>query len=167
VAVEEKPKAEVREPEVKKVEPALIEKKPEEQPVGKKPEEEKPMVFPEIKSAGFLSDVDYRGIGIVLESKEGKSVMGTGDIVHVTFKTFDPILIGNIYTVFRASELIKHPVTDKKFARRYNIIGNIQIIDQYGKFFVAKVIEAFDGMFKGDMIRPYLKERMEIEERKK
>jgi hypothetical protein len=167
VAVEEKPKAEVREPEVKKVEPALIEKKPEEQPVGKKPEEGKPMVFPEIKSAGFLSDVDYRGIGIVLESKEGKSVMGTGDIVHVTFKTFDPILIGNIYTVFRASELIKHPVTDKKFARRYNIIGNIQIIDQYGKFFVAKVIEAFDGMFKGDMIRPYLKERMEIEERKK
>jgi hypothetical protein len=167
VAVEEKPKAEVREPEVKKVEPALIEKKPEEQPVGKKPEEEKPMVFPEIKSAGFVSDVDYRGIGIVLESKEGKSVMGTGDIVYVTFKTFDPILIGNIYTVFRASELIKHPVTDKKFARRYNIIGNIQIIDQYGKFFVAKVIEAFDGMFKGDMIRPYLKERMEIEERKK
>ena len=167
VAVEEKPKAEVREPEVKKVEPALIEKKPEEQPVGKKPAEEKPMVFPEVKSAGFLSDVDYRGIGIVLESKEGKSVMATGDIIYVTFKTFDPILIGNKYTVFRASELIKHPVTDKKFARRYNIIGNIQIIDQHGKFFVAKVIEAFDGMFKGDMIRPYLKERMEIEERKK
>jgi len=167
VAVEEKPKAEVREPEVKKVEPALIEKKPEEQPVGKKPAEEKPMVFPEVKSAGFLSDVDYRGIGIVLESKEGKSVMATGDIIYVTFKTFDPILIGNKYTVFRASELIRHPVTDKTFARRYNIIGNIQIIDQHGNFFVAKVIEAFDGMFKGDMIRPYLKERMEIEERKK
>jgi len=185
VAVEEKPKTEVKEPEIKKVEPALIEKKteeqpvgkkpeeqpigkkPEEQPVGKKPEEEKPLVFPETKSAGFLSDVDYRGIGIVLESKEGKSMMSKGDIVHVTFRTFDPILIGNIYTVFRASELIKHPVTDKKFARRYNIIGNIQIIDQYGNFFVAKVIEAFDGMFKGDMIRPYLKERMEIEERKK
>jgi len=160
VAVEEKPK-------VKKVEPALTEKKPEEQPVGKKPAEEKPMVFPEVKSAGFLSDVDYRGIGIVLESKEGKSVMATGDIIYVTFKTFDPILIGNKYTVFRASEWIKHPVTDKKFARRYNIIGNIQIIDQHGNFFVAKVIEAFDGMFKGDMIRPYLKERMEIEEGKK
>lgn len=175
-AAEEKPKTEVREPEVKKVEPALVEKKPEEQPVVKKPEEqpagkkaaeEKPMVFPEVRSAGFLSDVDYRGIGMVLESKEGKGLMAAGDIAYVTIKTSNPISIGDIYTVFRASELIKHPVTDKKFARRYNIIGNIQIIDQYGNFYVAKVVEAFDGMFKGDMIRPYLKEKMEIEEGKK
>ena len=93
--------------------------------------------------------------------------MAEGDIAYLAFKTSEPILIGNKYTVFRASELIKHPVTDKKIGRRYNITGNIQIIDQYGNFFVAKVIEAFDGILKGDMIRPYFKERMEIEERKK
>jgi hypothetical protein len=166
VVVEEKPKEVAREPEVKEVknpEPPPVEKKPEAKPV-----EEKPAVFPEVRSAGFFSDIiDYRGIGIILESKEGKTLMAEGDIAYLAFKTSEPILIGNKYTVFRASELIKHPVTDKKIGRRYNITGNIQIIDQYGNFFVAKVIEAFDAILKGDMIRPYFKERMEIEERKK
>jgi hypothetical protein len=166
VAAEEKPKEVAKEPEGKKVEPAPTEKKPDEQSVEKKPVEEKPMVFPEARTAGFFSDVDYKGIGIVLESKEGKSLMATGDILYAAFRTSEPVLIGDKYTVFRATKLISHPVTEKKIGRRYNIIADIQIIDQHGNFFVAKVIESFDGMFKGDMIRPYLKGKTEIEGRK-
>lgn len=167
--IEEKPEEVVKEPEVKevkKVEPPPIEKKPEVIPEVKAVEE-KPTISPEVRTAGFFSDIDYRGIGIVLESKEGKSIMAEGDIVYLAFKTSEPILIGNKYTVFRASELIKHPVTDKLVGRRYNITGNLQIIDQYGNFFTAKITEAFDAIFKGDMLRPYLKEKMEVEEIKK
>jgi hypothetical protein len=170
VVVEEKPKEvvkEPKEPEVKKVEPPpIIEKKPEVV-AEVKPVEEKPPVFPEIRSAGFISDIDYRGIGIVLEGKEGKVLMSSGDIVYLAFKTSEPILIGNKYTVFRPSEEIRHPVTQKKVGIKYNIIGNVQIIDQYGNFFTAKVIEAFDGILRGDMIQPYLKEKMEVEEKRK
>ncbi len=160
--VEEKPKEVV---EVKKPEPPVVEKKPEV--VTEKPVMEKPPVFPEVRSAGFISDIDYKGIGIILDSKEGKTLMAEGDIVYLAFKSKEPILIGNKYTTFRASEIVRHPVTDKKVGRRYNITGNIQIIDQYGNFYTAKVIEAFDAVWKGDLIRPYLKEKMEIEERKK
>jgi len=176
VAAEEKPKEAAKEPEVKKAEPAPIEKKPEEQSVEKKPveqkpveqksAEEKPKVLREARTAGFFSDVDYKGVGIVLESKEGKSVMATGDILYAAFRTSEPVSVGGRYTVFRATKLISHPVTEKKIGRRYNIIADIQIIDQYGNFFVAKVIESYDGMFKGDMIRPYLKDKTEIEGRK-
>jgi hypothetical protein len=170
VVVEEKPKEvvkEPKEPEVKKVEPPpIIEKKPEVV-AEVKPVEEKPPVFPEIRSAGFMSDIEYPGIGIVLESKEGKNLMSSGDIVYLAFKTSEPILIGNKYTIFRASEAIRHPVTQKKVGIKYNIIGNVQIIDQYGNFFTAKVIETFDGIFRGDMIQPYLKEKMEVEEKRK
>ena len=160
--VEEKPKGVVKEPEVKKVEPPLVEKKPglvaEVKPV---PVEGKPPAFPEARSAGFMSDIEYRGIGLILESKEGKSLMSEGDIAYLAFKTPESILIGNKYTVFRASEEIKHPVTDKKVGRKYNIIGNVQIIDQYGNFFTAKVIESFDAIMKGDFVKPYLREKME------
>lgn len=159
--VEEKPKEVV---EVKKPEPPVVEKKPEV--VAEKPRVGKPPVFPEIRSAGFISDVEYRGIGIIIESKEGKSLMAEGDIIYLAFKTSGPVSIGNKYTVFRPSEIIRHPITDKKVGRKYNITGNIQIIDQYGNFHVAKVIEAFDAIFKGDMIQPYSKEKMEIGERK-
>jgi len=186
---EEKPKEMVREPEVEKVEPPPVEKKPEEvgevkaagekeKATEKKTEaveektkakamEKKPIFFREARSAGFFSDVDYRGIGIIVESKEGKTLMAEGDIVYLDFTASEPVSIGNKYAVFRASELITHPVTGKKIGRRYNITGNIQIIDGYGRFYTAKVIEAFDGIFEGDFLQPYSEEMMEVEQGKK
>ena len=150
--VEEKP---VKEPEVKKVEPQVV--------AGVKPVkvEEKPTYFPEIRDAGFISDMEYRGIGIVLEGRDGKNFYSWGDILYLTFKTSESVLIGNKYTVFRASREIKHPVSGKIVGRKYNITGNIQIIDQQGNFYTAKVIESFHAIEIGDYVQPYSKEKME------
>ncbi|HYA90231.1 MAG TPA: LysM peptidoglycan-binding domain-containing protein [Thermodesulfobacteriota bacterium] len=188
-AQEEKPKEALKGQEVEKVEPAPGEKKPEAiaeekttsaevGPVAKEEEtvaeekeaipEEKPVreekkrpYFREIRSAGFMSDIEYRGIGIVLESSEGKSLMAWGDVIYLTFKSSEPVSIGDKYTIFRPGEEIRHPVTEKRIGRKYNIIGNVQLIDQYGSFFTAKVIESFDAIMKGDYIQPYSKEKME------
>jgi len=111
--------------------------------------------------------VDYHGIGVILDNREGKNAMSEGDIVYLAFKTSEPITIGNKYTIIRASDIIKDPVTGKKIGRKYNITGNLQIIDQYRNFYTAKIIESFDVVWKGDMIHHYIKEKMEIEERKK
>ncbi len=166
--VEEKP-IEVKEakPEVvevkeaKKIEPPpVVEKKPEEV-VEKKVVEEK-KVHPEIRSAGFIAGFDYKGIGYVLDNKEGKNLMAEGDVIYLSFKTSEKVSIGNKYTVFRPSDIIRDPVTDKKIGRKYSISGNIEIIDQFGNYYTAKVLEAFDAIYRGDMIQPYSKERMEI-----
>jgi hypothetical protein len=172
VVGEEKPKEAIVEAEVKKVEPPPMEKKPEVVVEGKpteakltegKPTEAKPTFYPEARFAGFLSEVDLPGIGIVLDSKEGKVLMSEEDIVYLAFKTSEPIMIGDKFTVFRASEEVRHPVTDQKIGKKINILGNIKIIDKNGNFFTAKVIEAFDAILKGDKIHPYMKERMEGE----
>jgi 2-hydroxy-3-keto-5-methylthiopentenyl-1-phosphate phosphatase len=70
-------------------------------------------------------------------------------------------MVGNKYTVFRRQEEVIHPYTEKPVGRKYNIVGNIQIIDQHGNFFTAKVIESFYAIAKGDLIQPYSKEKME------
>ena len=173
-AAEEKPpgavkEPEAKEPEVEKVEsltPPPSEKKQEEvaevkPEVKPAPVDEKPLYFREIRSAGFVSNLEYRGIGIVLESREGKNMMSVGDILYVTLKTAESIAIGNKYTVFRAGEEVRHPITEKRIGRKYNIIGNVQVIDQQGNFFTAKVIESFDAIMRGDFIQPYSKEKME------
>ena len=127
-----------------------------------KPTEEKPFGWPDIRSAGFVSDVEYRGIGMILDSKEGKNMMSAGDITYLAFKTAEPILIGDKYTVFRGSEdMIRNPQTGKRIGRKYNILGNVQIIDMNGNFYTAKVVESFDAIQKGDMIKPYQKDKME------
>ena len=170
--VEEKPKeVEVKKEvtpvvaEVKKVEPPpVVEKKPEVVPE-KKPVEEK-RVHPEIRSAGFVAGFEYKGVGIVLDNREGKNLMAEGDVLYLAFKTTEPISIGNKYTVFKASDIIRDPVTEKKIGRKYNIAGNIEIIDQSGNFYTAKVLEAFEAIDKGDMIQPYSKEKMEIQQKR-
>ena len=151
---EEKPKEEVKEPAAMKAEGLPAEKAPAVV-AEMKPEEKKPPVFPEVRSAGFFSDMDHPGIGIILETKDDKTFVAESDIVYLSFKTAESVLIGNKYTIFRASELIRHPITGKKIGRRYNTLGNLQIIDQNGNFFTAKVIEAFDAIEKGDRLRPY------------
>jgi len=171
VVVEEKPKEIIKEPEAKKEEPLPLEKKPEvvvveAKPIKPIPIKPKPIGFPDIRSAGFMSDIDYKGLGIILENKEGKNLMAEGDIVYLAFRSSEPIQKGDKYTVFRSSEIIRHPITDQRVGRRFNITGNVQIIDQERNFYTAKVIEAFDAILKGDMIQPYLKEKMEVEESK-
>ena len=169
---EEPKKAEVEKipiGEVKKVEPLLIEKIPEVI-AETKPIEGKIPVSPEGRSAGFMSDLDYRGIGIILQNREGKVLMAENDIVYLTFKPSksskptEPILIGNKYTIFRPSEIIRHPVTGQKVGRKYNITGNIQIIDEHGSFYTAKIIEAFESILIGDLVRHYVVEKMEFRE---
>jgi hypothetical protein len=172
--VGEKPQEAVKEPEVKepeaekaeapapppveKKEEAVAEVKPEVKPA---PVEGKPVYFREIRSAGFMSNLEYRGIGIVLESREGKNMMSEGDILYMALKTGESIAIGNKYTVFRAGEEVRHPVTEKRIGRKYNIIANVQLIDQHNNFYTARVIECFDAIMKGDYIQPYSKEKME------
>ncbi len=167
--VEEKPK-EVKEvkPEavqVKKVEPPPAVEKKAEVLADKKPVEEKRVIH-EIRSAGFIAGFDYKGIGVVLDNKEGKNLMAEGDVLYLAFKTSEPIAIGNKYTIFRASDIVRDPVTDKKIGRKYSISGNIEIIDQYGNYYTARVLEAFDAIYRGDMIQPYSKEKMEIESKR-
>jgi hypothetical protein len=142
---------------VEKLVPAPPEVKPEV-----KPPEEKPVGWPDTRSAGFVSDVDYAGIGVILDSKEGKRMMAEGDITYLGFKTDEKVLVGDRYTVFKGDQdLIRHPLTGVKVGRKFIIKGNLQVIDVFGSFYTAKVIESFFPIEKGDMLMPYSRERME------
>jgi len=157
------PTVEKKQGEVAEVKPEVRpEVKPEVKPEAKPaPAGEKPVYFREARSGGFMSNLEYRGIGIVLESREGKNLMAEGDILYLTLKTGEPIAIGDKYTVFRPAREITHPVTGRRVGRKYNIIGIVQLIEQHENFFTARVVECFDAVWIGDYIQAYSKEKME------
>ena len=159
VAAEEKPREEAKEPDVTRVEPPPEVKKTEAA-VGEKTSEQKPLIFPEVRYAGFFSDIDYRGIGSILESREGKNLLGAGDICYVGFRQKGPVLIGEKFTTFASDPGMIY--VDNKLGRRYNITGVIQIIDRVGDFYTAKILESYQEINKGDPIMPYNKEKMEV-----
>jgi hypothetical protein len=117
-------------------------------------------VFPDVRFAGFFTDIDFRGIGYVLDSREGKTALAEGDICYVGFRTKDPVSIGDKFTTFAISD--DSISVGTKLGKRYNITGIIQIIDQYGQFYTAKIIESFQEVLKGDHLMPYNKEKMEV-----
>jgi hypothetical protein len=183
--MKEVPKEAAKEPEIKKAEPTPAEEKPpvaeakpeakpaevkpelkpaelkpaEERPAEERPVEERPVVFPEVRSAGFVGDINFRGIGIILDNRDGKNLLSEGDIVYMAFRTADPVMVGNKYTIFRREKYVRHPVTKRKIGMKYLITGNVQVIDQQGDFYTGKIIEAFDAVIMGDMLRPYLKDK--------
>ncbi len=180
----EAPKEPLKEPEVKKEEPppaepkpavpeVKVEAKPEAAPPEAKPEvkpveikpleekivEEEPWVFPEVRSAGFVDDIRFRGVGVIIDNKDGKNLLSEGDIVYLAFRTSDPVMVGNKYTIFRPVKYVRDPATNRKIGMRYLIAGNVQVIDQKGNFYTGKIIESFDAVVVGDMLRPYLKDK--------
>jgi len=187
--MKEVPKEAVKEPEIKKAEPTPAEEKPpvaeakpetkpeamppevkpeikpaevkpaEERPAEEGPVEERPGVFPEVRSAGFIGDIGFRGIGVILDNRDGKNLLSEGDIVYMAFRTADPVMVGNKYTIFRREKYVRHPVTKRKIGMKYLITGNVQVIDQQGNFYTGKIVEAFDAVVTGDMLRPYLKDK--------
>jgi hypothetical protein len=77
----------------------------------------------------------------------------------MAFRTADPVMVGNKYTIFRPEGYVRHPVTKRKVGMKYLITGNVQVIDQQGNFYTGKIIESFDAVTTGDLLRPYLKDK--------
>jgi hypothetical protein len=136
---------------------------PEVRLIPMKPIEEKRFTVPEIRSSGFVGGFNYTGIGAIVDNKTGKLLLSESDIVYLAFKTREAVSIGGKYTIFRPSEVVVNPVTGQRIGRRYNITGNLQIIDANQGFYTGKITEAFEEVRTGDMVEAYCKERMEVE----
>ena len=166
--------AEIGPPEVKPPEAKPPEAKPE---VARKPaEEEKPaaVVVPPVRPpevalkpeavplgeerwAGFLTRKEFPGIGVVVESKEpGRLLMAEGDIVYLAFKTRDPIEVGEQFTIFRISPVVKHPLTGESLGRKVSILGECKIIGAQDAMYTAHIFKSYRAIERGDRLTHYL-----------
>jgi hypothetical protein len=160
---------EIKPPEVK----PEIAKKP---PVEEKPVEEvvPPVKPPEVvlkpellapkdaRWAGFLTKEEFPGIGVVVEPKQsGRLLIAEGDIIYLAFKTRDTIEIGERYTIFRTSPMIKHPLTGERLGWKVNILGDCKIIDGHGAMYTAQVLKSYSEIVVGDRITHYQPQRVQ------
>ncbi len=165
--VEIKP-PEVKPPEAKPPAPKpeiakkpLVEEKPIEEaaPPVRPPEVAlKPEAIPpaEERRAGFLTKEEFPGIGVVVESKEtGRLLMAEGDIVYLAFKTRDPIEIGERFTIFRTSPVIKHPLTGENLGQKVSILGECKIIGAQDAMYTAQIFKSYRAIECGDRLTYY------------
>ena len=138
-----------------------VEGKPVEKvvPPGKPPEV---ILKPEVgiprdeRWPGFLTREEFPGIGVVVDAHEsGRLIMAEGDIIYLAFKTEDPIDIGERFTIFRTSHILKHPHTGENLGRKITILGDCKVIGGQGALYSAQILKSYQTIERGDGIIRY------------
>jgi hypothetical protein len=103
-----------------------------------------------------MTKKDFPGIGVVVEPKEkGKLLMAEGDIVYLAFKTSDPIEIGEQFTIFRISRMLKNPLTGERLGRKVSILGECKIIGAQDAMYTAHIFKSYRAIERGDRLTHY------------
>ncbi len=109
----------------------------------------------EFKKSGFISSDGYNGSGIILESKQGKLILGKGDEVYISLFDKGKIKAGDKLTIFNIEEEIIHPETKEKMGYRIEILGVLTVTKELEDMSLGVISESYKEIFKGAKLTPY------------
>jgi hypothetical protein len=150
--------------------PTVEEKKPLLPPAEEKvppplpppPELIRLVIYPEVRSAGFITE-DLEGIGRIVAAQESKEELTEEDEVYINFQKGISVQKGDQFTIFKVGELVEHPHTGKKIGRKVHILGRATIIaTNEGKAHTALITRSFDTIKRGDEVIPFFPPKEEL-----
>lgn len=135
-------------------------------PLPPPPELIKLVIYPEVRSAGFITE-ELEGIGRIVAAKENKLELSEEDEVYINFQKGISVQKGDQFTIFKVGEFVEHPHTRKKIGRKIQILGRATIIaTNEGKAHTALITRSFDGIKRGDEVIPFFPPKEELVVRK-
>lgn len=117
-----------------------------------------------LRSSGMISASELARSGSILDAQSKKVMLSVGDEIYVTLK--ESAAPGDLYSVFKPKQEITHPISKASLGHKVEILGRLQIITYSNKVATARVIEAFNVMSRGDLVKPWAKLPEEITIRK-
>ena len=119
--------------------------------------------FAEIDQVGFITPFRPKGDGVILGEERQRKLIGAADKIYLQFQKSVETEKGDRFFVFRTSEMIKHPVTNKDVGYLNTILGVVEVTEasdaEYAK---GTVISSYDSISPGDKLMPYRKRSGEI-----
>jgi len=158
------PEGEKLVPEIETV-PKIGEAKPEA--LVKQPSEESNLVrgpsgevakviYKETPSVGWIETKEFEKAGKIIGTIDNRVMVGTEDIVYVDVGSGTGVKVGDLFSIFRVGELIRHPITKKKLGYRVTNLGELEIIQLTENTGKAKVVNSYQEIKASDYLRPYL-----------
>lgn len=150
------------------VEQAAPEPEPEPEPTTIAPPPPPPppkaptITFSEIDQVGFITPFEPKGEGLILGGRRLRKLIGAGDKIYLQFRKSSQPKVGDRFFVFKTSELIRHPVTNKDVGYLNTILGILEIALVAPDHAKAVVLSSFEDMTAGDKLMPYRKRSQEI-----
>jgi hypothetical protein len=121
------------------------------------------VLYPEVNSAGFITD-KMEGIGKIVAAKVDKLQLSAEDEIYINFQKGVSVQKGDQFTIFRLGDPIEHPVIKKKVVgRKVQILGTAVITKTAEEGAQTALITRFyDAMVRGDEVTPYFAPREEL-----
>jgi hypothetical protein len=139
--------------EVRPLRPPTVEEAPT--PLPPPPELVRLVLYPEIRSAGFITE-EMEGIGRIVEAKVDIIELVEEVEVYINFQRGISVQKGDQFTIFRVGEPIEHPITKKKMGRKIQILGRATIIGaEEGRAQAALITRSYDTIRRGDPVVPF------------
>lgn len=113
-----------------------------------------------LRASGMISASELSRAGSILDGQSKKVMLSIGDVIYLSLKK--PAAPGGIYTVFKPKQKIEHPITKAILGNKIEKLGRLEIITCSDKVATAKIIEAFNVISRGDLVRPWTKLPEEI-----
>ncbi len=105
-------------------------------------------------NAGFVSSEESSDR--IIGSVEGKTILGTDDMVYVRIKSKEDAEIGSRYIIYEPLDTVKHPVTGRKYGKLTRVLGVLQLVER-GKndYYTGRIVFSFDAAAIGNRLTPY------------
>ncbi len=120
------------------------------------------MVFADIDQVGFITPFVPAGVGLILGEKRQRELIGAADHVYLKLRETDDPAVGKRYFIFKTSDLIRHPVTERGVGYLNTILGVLEITEVKGGYAKAVVKSSYQSIAPGNKLLVYKRRSEEI-----
>jgi hypothetical protein len=107
------------------------------------------------RRVGFLSEEDFKGSGVLSNSREEKRLLSETDEAYIRFETQRRVKAGDLFLAYRVEGKVKHPVTKKKLGYVVRYLGISKVTSTDSKLNKGVVLMSFEEIERGDRVAPF------------
>jgi hypothetical protein len=110
------------------------------------------------RTTAFLAqEEDVEVWGHLANAKSGRLTLGEGDRVYLRLEDVDAVGCGDVVSIFRQGEKVRHPDNRKiKYGNLYDVVADARIVhvDEDTDTVTAVIRQSYSAVKRGDMVGP-------------
>jgi len=114
------------------------------------------VIYKETPSVGWIEAREFEKAGKIISTLDDRPYVAQEDTVFVDVGAADGVKTGDLFSIFRVAEKIRHPITKKLLGYKIINLGELEIAQLTEGAARAKVVNSYQETRPGDYIRPYL-----------
>lgn len=110
----------------------------------------------DVEALGFLSKEGVRPWGHLLADETDRIFLAEGDTVYVAFEKGYEVKPGDLFTVYKSSDKLEHPLTGRDMGYVVYYLGRLLLMREVKPgLYKARIVESYNPMHVGEPIIPF------------